>query len=497
MGSVVRPARQFTTAAMSPALRRAFFAIALFAASGCVTIPAQVHSVIVDNQIVKEATNEVQINRAGVVVPVAPGAALEPGDVITTGPGSQTVLLLENGAVEVVLLENSEVRISSIWVEIGEVFVRVKKRLREKFEVESEYGVAGVESTEFIVRVRPDGAPPEEYRCVTLQGQVDVRSTSGTWSPLTVRAGEEVTGRSGTPPQLRQLDRKEYNSLVKRINDVERVYRPGAMQLLVPDVAGLMESDARRFLKEHGLGVGEVTGAVTGSAEIGAVVSQTPAAGQRIMPNDPVRLAVEAEPTTVPQVVGSQMTDAVRALAAERLKQGNVTEEITGERPQGEVLRQRPEAGERVPVDSAVDLWVEGASVRVPSVVNSNIETGGRLLTDSGLATGTVTDRLVEGVTDGTILEQSIAANEPVAPGTRIDLVVAARGIRVPILNDTTSAQASQILNRYGLKLGSVTIGTDQVTCRETVIAQSPRAGDLIRPGESVDITLSPACIVQ
>lgn len=459
--------------------------------SACAVTQPQVHSVIVNDSVVDGATNEVQIVRAGVALPAARGASLEVGDVVKTGPGSQVVLLLEDGAVEIIMLENSEIRISSIFVTLGEVFVRVKKKLTSVFEVESDYGVAGVQGTEFIVSVRR-GA---DYRCVTLEGEVKVRSANGGWPARSVPTRQEITVNSGSTPQLRTLNRSEYNTLVNRVNHVERIYRPTAMQLLVPDLSGMMEADARRLLQSQNLTVGEVSGRITSRAKVGEVLTQKPAAGQRIKPNASIQLEVEAQPTTVPDVTGNSLDAAIRVLNRARLKQGKITTQVTGNNKAGEVFRQQPAVGRSVPVDSPVDLWVEAESRKVPQVVNITIEKARQILIDNELQVGKVDERLVEGITTGTVLEQGIAANQLVVPDTRINLVVAERGIRVPNLINNSQAGATRLLSSAGLKLGSA---PTQPSRNKTgsVLEQTPSPGTLIKPGSQVNIVLAGQCRV-
>ena len=146
-------------------------------------------------------------------------------------------------------------------------------------------------------------------------------------------------------------------------------------------------------------------------------------------------------------------------------------------------------------MNSDVDLWVEAESRRVPRVVNVTINNARQLLADNELQVGRVEEKLVEGKATGTVIEQSVAANELVLPNTRIDLVVAERGIRVPNLVNNTRANASRVLSRLGLKLGRVQTRPSRSTTGN-VIEQSPSAGTLIKPGNQVSIVLAGQCRV-
>jgi len=474
---------------------RVFILVTTILFAGCATVPPQVHKVLVNDQLVSEASEQVQVIRAGVSSPVNPGTTLETGDIVKTGPGSQAVLLLENGAVEIVMLENTEIRISSVWVEIGEIFVRVKKSLREVFEVESEYGVAGVEGTVFTVRVQPGQTTADPYECITLEGQVQVRSASNAWSPVRLRAGEAVAASSTTAQPKRTLDRREFNNLINRINRVERNYRPGATELLVPNVVGLTQAEAKSALGAQRLSMDTPVRRVTGNAPIGQVITQQPVAGSRIEPGAAVSLEVEAEPTTVPGLVGAQEQSVARSLARSRLKKGEVAYEITGNEPQGEVLRQQPKAGTVVPVESAVDIWVEAESVRVPQLANLTLNAARSALSENRLVVGSVSEKLVQDGAVNRVIEQSVAANTPVAPGSRVDLVVSIRGIAVPNLINRSADNAESALDAANLNLGRST-SRRSTALPGRVIEQDPDAGELLKAGESVDIVTESGCYV-
>lgn|GEM_PF-2490136 len=458
-------------------------------------MPPQVNTVLVNDRVISEASVSVQLTRAGNTGPIAPGTTLEVGDVIATGPDAQAVLLLENGAIEVVILEDSEIRISSLWVSFGEIFVRVIDDLRETFEVESEYGLAGVEGTVFAVRV-PRGSPSGvNYECVTLEGRVRIRSPTGAWSPVDVAAGNAVTIEQGRGLARRDLQRGEFNNLVDRMNRVERIYRPENRRLLAPDVVGLTEAGAKDELVRRGYTAGTSVARVTENVPIGQVLAQQPAAGREVERGAQFVLDVEAEPTTVPPLVGTSEAAALRLLAGARLKAGETVRQITGNAAVGEVLRQQPLANARVPIASTVNLWVEAESVRVPSVLNSSIATAHEALADSSLAAGAVTERLQTSGPYDVVIEQSTAAGTPVAPGTRIDLVVAAQGIPVPNLANATASNARSTLSSAGFRLGrsSSRRGT---SAPGAVIEQDPAAGTLAKPGSAVDIVTDSGCTV-
>lgn len=463
----------------------------LIVTSACTTIEPRVQSVIVNSSLVNQANNDVQLIRAGVSSPVAPGTNLEIGDKIVTGSNAQAVLMLENGAIEVIVMENTEVHIASIFVKFGEVFARVKKNLSEKFEVKSDYGVAGVEGTEFMVKVRPNG----EYRCTVVEGRVAVSSAKAAWSSVLIQSRQEMMVVPSGAPNRRELSRQEYNALVQRVNNVERIYRPNRTQLLVPDVTGLAEPDARRILRNRKFAIGDVRRIISRKARIDEVLSQSPIAGNRLRAKQSVQLTVEAEPTTVPSVTGSSLSAAQRSLRRARLQSGKVTETITGQNKVGNVFKQRPSFGKTVPVDSDVELWVEADSVRVPNLLNVDIVKARQALGRLGLKIGRVTTEMVEKQDDGKVIKQSLSARKLVVPNTTIDLVVAEQGVKVPSLIGRSSAVAKRTLAKYKLRLGGVS--KKRVRGKpSSIVEQKPRAGTLVKNNSSVNVVIAEPCKV-
>ncbi len=480
----------------SPGAWRTLLIAFLAGLASCAVVEPQIRTVLVDGEVVETTSGEIELERAGAVSAAQPGTPVQPGDVIRTGPSAQAVLLLEGGKVEVIVLENTTVRISSIWVEIGEVIVRIVDRVAEAFEVPSDHGVtATAEGTEFIFSVREN-----QYRCIVIEGRVRLRSNSGAWSPVTVTERQEALGQREMAPQPpRRMERKEYNAVIERINRIERAVRPGAAQLIVPELEGLAEREARRVLDDEGLQAGEITGRVTGKSPIGQVLRQSPAAGQRIKARQRVDLDVEAEPTTVPSVSGLRLADASNRLASSRLETGDVNFEITGKLDAGYVIRQDPPAGRTVAVGSAVRLWVEEESAKVPILVGLTVNEAATAIKDAKLVASYEDRPVTKRTDDGRIVAQSEPRDKLVKPGSLVRLSVGQYVVSVPSVAGMTLSQARNRLRQGELQVGG-TSTRESSKPRDTVIEQDPRAGTRHPPGTSVDLVFAkPAvkyCIV-
>lgn len=480
--------RQLTPGALAgaraPAARTLLLAICALFLNAC-TVAPQVRSLVVNQNLVSEAGGDVQLIRDGAPVPLSAGTELEAGDEIVTGPNAQALLLLENGKVEVIVFENSRVRYSSIFLGIGEVYVRIKSKVQEWTGVESEYIAATQERTEFFVRVGPN----DEYTCEVLEGRVVARSKRGQWPQVTIDAREQMTASppTATAPQAQRMSDREFNALVKRVNAIERIFRPTAAELMVPDVVGLAENDAQKRLLEHGFKRGDITGVVTRQRNVGEVVTQSPVAGERIRPGATVGLEVEVEPTTVPNVVGSTLDDAQRIIARAQLKVGNVSEQLEVGADSGIVRSQSIAARGEVAPGTAIDLVVSEAASEVPRLTGRTREQAASDLRKANLKLGSVRSRPSREAVN-TIIDQNPDSGTLVKAGSEVDIVLAEQ-CTVPNVIGMSRNDAVARVQDAELTARVYTVNGAN-TELETVHQQNPRAGTKQNCGSHVEIGL-------
>lgn len=472
------------TGVRAPAARIIFLAICALLLNAC-TVAPQVRSLVVNDSLVSEAGADVQLIRGGAPIPLSAGTELEAGDEIVTGPNAQALLLLENGKVEVIVFENTTVRYSSIFVALGEVYVRVKQKVQEWTGVESEYISATPETTEFFVRIGPN----DEYSCEVLEGRVVARSNRGQWRQVTINTREQMSASppTATAPQTVRLSDREYNALVKRVNAIERVLRPTAAELMVPDVVGLAETDAQKRLLEHGFQRGEVTGVVTGRRNVGEVATQSPAAGERIRPGATVRLGVEVEPTTVPNVVGSTLKAAERAIAGAQLKVGSVREQLEVGADSGIVREQSIAAQGEVAPGTAIDLVVSEEASEVPRLSGRTREQAASDLRQANLKLGRVTTRPSREKVN-TVIDQDPDSGEIIKVNSDVNIVLAEQ-CTVPNVMGLSRDDAVDRVRDAELA-ARVYTASGANTDLETVHQQNPRAGTKQDCGSRVEIGL-------
>lgn len=160
-------------------------------------------------------TSGVRLRRGGgAEQPARIGMVLEPGDVLSTGPGVAVVLRLA-GRGEAALDENSAVRIGSIEVLFGRLFAN----LRGLFVVRSETVEAVNDGTRFLFEVGRD----RHTRIVVAEGALNCRPRNAAWPVVrltTARALLVVPGNA--PPRLLPADPREVDGPLRAITQAPR-----------------------------------------------------------------------------------------------------------------------------------------------------------------------------------------------------------------------------------------------------------------------------------
>lgn len=134
----------------------------------------------------------------------------------------------------------------------------------------------------------------------------------------------------------------------------------GRERRAVPEIGSMNSEQARQFLARAGFEV-EVE-EVHNSRRAGTVLELRPAAGTQVEMPGRVLMVVSAGPPPVPvlEVLGLSLDAARDALAGAGLRLGDVDYDWLSERPEGEVIAQRPLAGDTVPAGSRVRVTLAG-----------------------------------------------------------------------------------------------------------------------------------------
>lgn len=135
----------------------------------------------------------------------------------------------------------------------------------------------------------------------------------------------------------------------------------------LPRVLELPEPEARRTLTELGFRPRLDGERHSDAFRRGTVIWQDPPAGTVLPPNTVVQLVVSAGPSlvAVPDVIGMNLPQASKIMAAAGVRMGSVDTVAGGQEP-GVVLATRPSAGVGRPRGAPVALVISGGPERAP-----------------------------------------------------------------------------------------------------------------------------------
>ncbi len=127
--------------------------------------------------------------------------------------------------------------------------------------------------------------------------------------------------------------------------------------------------------------------------------------------------------------------------------------------------------------------------VQVPDVTGLSVAEASAALKAEGLTLGTQTQQASDTVPEGRVIDQSPESDTQVDQGRAVSVTVSS-GVEetaVPSLVGLSLDQASQALRQAGLEVGATTsVASDQT--RNTVLKVSPKEGETVPAGSSVDI---------
>jgi beta-lactam-binding protein with PASTA domain len=262
----------------------------------------------------------------------------------------------------------------------------------------------------------------------------------------------------------------------------------------VPDLVGRDRTVAAETLTAARLKVGEIEERQSDAAG-GTIVEQMPRAGSTAAPGSPVQLWIAVpRPTAVPDLRGRDRQSALDTLTSARLRPGQITYQPS-EAPQGTVISQMPQPGERVIIQSAVSFTIaRPLRVIVPSLQGLDRAAATGTLTQSRLSIGTVLERATTEA-PGTIVDQRPVPGQEVDAGTPVSVwfavAVPVEMIAVPDLSGRSRAEAERIAAASRLVIGGTTNAELPNTPPGTIVRQQPAAGTQVPPQTPVDVVVA------
>jgi eukaryotic-like serine/threonine-protein kinase len=200
---------------------------------------------------------------------------------------------------------------------------------------------------------------------------------------------------------------------------------PQVSEVLVPDLRGLSESDARANANVAHIALLIASREPSAEAKPGAVVRQSVPSGQHVAKDYTVSVVLAEEAPKVPTVTGLTVADATQKLekAGYTLTVGNTIADATV--APGTIIEQSPKADTAEAKGAAVTVQVSGGpgEVPVPKLMGLGLVTAKANLEKIGLKPAVRWVSLAETATY-VVLNQKPAPGDKVKPGADIELTV-------------------------------------------------------------------------
>lgn len=180
--------------------------------------PMRISSAIHNGQSISQGVvANAKLERQVAVSEPSVGLNLTDGDRLSTGPNNY-IEITDGFGTRTIVYPNTTVRIGSLWLEIGKMFVVAKGQ----FEVKDERVAGGVDGTAFLVE--STGA---STRYTVLEGRVILRSPTDAWPAIAVNPTVQCTIRKGRPPKGERLSVGNQKGITQEVNRIEtRLHGP-------------------------------------------------------------------------------------------------------------------------------------------------------------------------------------------------------------------------------------------------------------------------------
>jgi serine/threonine-protein kinase len=195
----------------------------------------------------------------------------------------------------------------------------------------------------------------------------------------------------------------------------------------------------------------------------------------------------------VPDVEGRSISDAAQLLDEAELKYRIADQMPDDQVPSGHVLRQTPSPGKRVKKNRIIDLVLSTGPVlvEVEDVVGKTELEATIIL--RGQDFDVDVNQAFSDEVPGTVIRQDPGKGFKYAKGSTVTLTVSKGGqpFQMLDLHALSLSDAKNWISLFGLKLRYVSEENSEELAAGFVISQSPAAGEMVQPGDLVDLVVS------
>jgi beta-lactam-binding protein with PASTA domain len=226
-------------------------------------------------------------------------------------------------------------------------------------------------------------------------------------------------------------------------------------QAKVPTVAGLTESAAVKELRGDGFTVRQAGAINNNTVKAGSIVRTVPAVGTKVRKGSAITLVPSAGPRTikVPDISGQQLADAESALRQSGLTVGQVHKVASSSVDAGIVVSTSPAAGLLWPQPKPVTISVS-AGPPLPNFVGQNEQAIQQWASQNDIQLN-VQQAGNSDQPQGTITQQSPAANTPISQNETVTIMVSngPPQVSIPNVDGQSLNDARTTLHQLGFKV--------------------------------------------
>lgn len=224
------------------------------------------------------------------------------------------------------------------------------------------------------------------------------------------------------------------------------------------------------------------------SLDKGIVIKTNPAGGSPVPKNAVIIIYVSkgADKISLPDLRNLSKAEATSQLQS--LGLNAIYEEKNGEKDK--VVETSPPPGEKVVKKSSITLYIGNGKkeVEMPNITNQKADSAVRALTELKLQVS-IEEVSSDAVKPGYVVSTSPNAGEKVVEQSTVIIYIAkSKGTAIPNVVGMDSKTAKAVLSNLGLGV-SIT-KKDGAANNEVVVSQSPPAGTIVEPGNTVMITV-------
>ncbi|HLV25827.1 MAG TPA: PASTA domain-containing protein [Gemmatimonadales bacterium] len=199
------------------------------------------------------------------------------------------------------------------------------------------------------------------------------------------------------------------------------------------------------------------------------------------------------EEVEIPNVVGLSYDEAVQRLGSYGFATDRAEERYDASAPAYTVIEQTPRAGITDVAGATIRLAVSRGQLRgeVPMVMGLTREEAAAVLEDAGLEVGDVSSRedsAPRGQVVGTA--PSIGSSVPLPSAVNLVISTGPSRVEIPDVTGQELPHAQSLLEQLGLRITTTWDSLSYMT-PNTVVGQSPAAGQSVRAGATVSLILA------